>query len=258
MRVLKVVMVLIYAFLFAPAVVIIGTSFTRTGYIIFPPRGLTLKWFVKLWEMKNFHYAFFFSVEIALITTILSVVIGLLISFALVRFQFRSKAFLQLLFLSPVVTPPLLIGFALLHLVVVVLHQSPSSFFFVIGHLLVTLPFSIVIISEALRRVDKNLEDAAKTLGSTQLDVLWFITLPSIKFGIIAAGAISSLLSFNQVPISLMLARIDLHTFPTEIFNYIRYASDPSLTAISTLFIFLNLILIAIGGFSIRKIPWQQ
>ncbi|MFN8592617.1 MAG: ABC transporter permease [Thermomicrobiales bacterium] len=251
MATLRFLVALIYIFVLAPAVVVIGSAFTTTTYITFPPEGFTLDWFTQLFQLENFRGGFLLSVRIAALTTLIDLILGLLAAYALVRFRYRGQNGVRMALLVPALTPSLLIGFALLNFSI--RSGIPSSFALLMGHVLITLPLAIVIITQSLERLDHDLENAALSLGAHELETFRFVVFPAIRPGLTAAGTFAFLLSFDQLPISLILKDVAQGTFPVELFNYIRYEINPVLSAVSTLFIVINLVLTVIGLLAVRR-----
>ena len=91
-------------------------------------------------------------------------------------------------------------------------------------------------------------------LGAHELSTFRFVVFPAIRPGLTAAGTFAFLLSFDQLPISLILKDVAQGTFPVELFNYIRYEINPVLSAVSTLFIIVNLVLTVIGLLAFRRV----
>jgi putative spermidine/putrescine transport system permease protein len=252
MRTLRVLVGLVYVFVLAPAVVVIGSAFTTTTYITFPPQGFTLDWFNQLFQLENFRGGFALSLRIAAFTTLIDIALGLLAAMALVRYRVRGRNGVRMALLVPALTPSLLIGFALLNFSI--RFSVPSSFAMLMGHVLITLPLAIVIITQSLERLDQDLEYAALSLGAHELSTFRFVVFPAIRPGLTAAGTFAFLLSFDQLPISLILKDVAQGTFPVELFNYIRYEINPVLSAVSTLFIIVNLVLTVIGLLAFRRV----
>ena len=145
------------------------------------------------------------SIEIAVITTVISTVLGTAASLALFRYEFRGKKFLQALLFPPIAIPWLITGTAML------------IFFFgvgigrglhaiLLGHVALALPYVIVVVSARLQTFAPELEEAARSLGANQWQVTTRVTLPWIMPGVIAGALFAFAVSFDQFVVSYFLS----------------------------------------------------
>ena len=170
-------------FLLLPILFIVALSFGDSQWLIFPPPGWTLEWYRQLFTESGWVDALLTSAKLAVIVTILSVGLGLLASLALVRGTFRGRSAAQAFFLTPMVLPVVVLAVALYAFSLRVgLNGTTTGF--VIGHLVIALPFSIISISNSLASFDTSLEDAALICGASPLAVKLRVTLPAIHLGI--------------------------------------------------------------------------
>ena len=93
----------------------------------------------------------------------------------------------------------------------------------------------------AFATLPPDLEDAAATLGATPLKVAFRITLPLALPGLIAAGALSFLISFDEVVISLFIVGPRLSTLPVEMYRYVEGHTDPMVAALAVVLILLSI-----------------
>lgn len=207
----------IVAFLLSPPLIIISTAFSPTTFPTFPPRGVSLRWFLEFLHDTDYLRAFKNSLIIALITTFISMTVGTMASFALDRFAFRGSEKLKSIFLSPLIFPKIILAIALVQLFYLLglMATLPGL---LIGHVIVTIPFVIQTVSASLSRMDRSLEEAAHTLGAGSFQVFFRVTLPLIIYGVIAGGIFSFVISFNEIYISLFLTGPRFSTLPVRIF----------------------------------------
>jgi putative spermidine/putrescine transport system permease protein len=116
----------------------------------------------------------------------------------------------------------------------------------VLGHCLVAVPYVIRIVLTALRGIPAAVEDAAATLGAKPRQVFRRVTLPLMLPGLIAAGALAFLASFDEVVISLFLVGPRVTTLPIEVFHYVEYRADPQVSALSVVLIAFTVGLIVV------------
>jgi putative spermidine/putrescine transport system permease protein len=235
---------LILLFLMGPTVLLIAASFNTSPLIEFPPSGFSFQWFVKALTTEDFITSSLVSLTTASLAALISTSLGILTSIVLVRHKFYGQKILDALFLSPLIIPSIITGMALYHYVVL-LRMAGTFYALLIGHIIITIPYSIRTISAILHNLDISLEDAARTLGANEIKTFLKITLPLIKPGIIAGGILSFILSWNDFSISLFLSGSKYVTLPLRIYGYILWEFvDPTITAMSTFLIFISALVI--------------
>ncbi len=230
------------AFLILPIVFIAALSFGSSQWLIFPPPGWTLKWYAMFFADPRWLEAAGTSFYIAAIVTVLSVLIGLVASFGLVRGRFIGKEGLRALFLTPMILPVVVLAVALYAFFLRIgLNGTVTGF--VIAHLVVALPFSILSITNALEGFDKSIEDAAVLCGASPLEAKLRITLPSISHGLFSAAVFSFLTSWDEVVLAIFMASPTLQTLPVKIWATLRQDLTPVIAAASTLLIVITIAL---------------
>ena len=173
---------------------------------------------------------------IAATVTILSLAIAVPAAYALARLEFRGRDWLASLFTAPLLLPTIVLGLAIL---LVFVHVGLLATFpgIVLAHLTITLPYALRVLSTALTTLPPSIEDAAASLGAPPLTVFRRVTLPMMAPGMIAASALSFLVSFDEVVISLFVVGPRLTTFPVEMFRYVETRTDPLIAAASVVLI---------------------
>ena len=230
------------AFLILPIVFIAALSFGSSQWLIFPPPAWTLKWYEAFFADPRWLEAAGTSFYIAAIVTVLSVLIGLVASFGLVRGRFIGKEGLRALFLTPMILPVVVLAVALYAFFLRIgLNGTVTGF--VIAHLVVALPFSILSITNALEGFDKSIEDAAVLCGASPLEAKLRITLPSISHGLFSAAVFSFLTSWDEVVLAIFMASPTLQTLPVKIWATLRQDLTPVIAAASTLLIVITIAL---------------
>jgi putative spermidine/putrescine transport system permease protein len=223
-------------FLLLPLVIVIVYSFSSVAYGVFPPPGVSLRWYGHLLGLAPFRGAFGRSVTIATAATAIALAAGLLCALALVRGRFAGKEALRGFLLSPIVMPKIVLGvgwfifFARLGLERGVVPIT-------LAHVIVVLPFVINILAANLVGLDASIEEAAQDLGASTGSVLWHIVLPQIRSGLVISGLLAFIVSFDQVESSIFLTRGENNTLPIEMFLYMEKWQDPTIAALSTLLI---------------------
>ncbi len=228
--------ILVYLFLISPILVIFLSAFSPTEYPQFPPASFSVRWFHSLFTNSDWASALQVSGLLLLIVTPLTVILGTAAAYALGRLKFRGREAIQSLMLSPLMIPQVVLGIALLY-EFTSLGLINSLTGLVIGHMVVAFPYVVRTVSVSVSGLDPKLESASMSLGAGRLETFVRITIPLIKPGIIAGTVFSIVESFGEVSISLFVSSPGNITVPVRIFNYIDQTFDPSVNAISVLFI---------------------
>ena len=238
-------------FLLLPILFIVALSFGSSQWLIFPPPGWTLRWYQELFADPRWLSAILTSAKVAVLVTILSVGLGLLASFGLVRGRFKGREALRAFFLTPMILPVVVLAVAL-YALFLRLGLSGTLTGFVIAHTIVALPFAIIPISNALEAFDKSIEDAAVLCGANPWEAKLRVTLPGIRLGLFAAAVFSFLISWDEVVLAIFMASPQLQTLPVLIWGTVRQDLTPVIAAASTLLVAVTLLLM-LGAALVRK-----
>lgn len=246
---------LVTAFLALPVLFIGALSFGSSQWLIFPPPSWTTRWYGELFADPRWLEAAWTSAKVAVATTIASVTLGLLASFALVRGSFRGREVLRAFFLTPMILPVIVLAVALYALFLRVgLNGTFAGF--VLAHTVLALPFSVIAISTSLEAFDRSIEDAAIVCGAHPLEAKLRVTLPAIKLGLFAAAVFSFLVSWDEVVVAIFMASPNLQTLPVKIWATLRQDLTPVIAAASTLLIAFTVALMLLGAL-LRKV-WTR
>ncbi|MDC9818522.1 ABC transporter permease [Pectobacterium polonicum] len=237
--------ILVYAFLALPVLVIVLSAFSPETYPQFPPRGISLRWFRALLEDENWRSSLGISLLLLVIVTPLTVIVGTFAAWALARLEFRYRESLQAFILSPLMIPQVVLGIALLYVLMAV-GLAGSVTGLVIGHMVVALPYVVRTVSVSLAAMDRRLEAVSMSLGAGRVYTFLHITLPLIKPGMLAGAVFAAVTSFGEVSVSLFLSAPDTITVPVRIFNYVDQTFDPTVNAISVIFIAIAVLVLII------------
>ena len=231
-------------FLFFPILVTIVVSFNESGFVL-PPKGLTLRWYVEAFSTNEFKSGMVVSLILGSVAAILANILSLPIALAMTRYQFRGKAILNLLVMSPLLIPVTILGLAL-YVFLVRIGLGSGLVTLAIGHTVVIMPFAVRLLTASLQNYDVTLEQAAMNVGASPVVAMLQITLPLIKAGLIGSVVMCFIFSWNDFAISIFLASADWIPLPIQIFTYIKFQYDAVSAAVVTTVIFLSAIMIAI------------
>ncbi|WP_262032181.1 ABC transporter permease [Microvirga sp. Mcv34] len=245
-------------FILAPLAIVVVNSFSSVAYNVFPPEGLSTRWYENLAGQAAFYTGAWRSLVLAALATLGSLVIGTMAAYALVRYRLPMPNLVKAFMLSPIVMPKIVLGVALFMFFVRIGTLGGYSSL-LLTHMLVVLPFVISLVSAALFSFDWTLQEAAMDLGAGPLETFCRVIFPEISVSMVVAGVFAFVTSFDQVETTLFLVRPGDNTLPIEMFLYLQKWQDPTIAALSTVLILFAVAII--GGLSLvlrnQKLPLE-
>jgi putative spermidine/putrescine transport system permease protein len=228
--------------LLAPTIVVLVVSFTDGFSLKFPPPGYSFRWYVALIDAWQIHFAATNSLEVALVATAASVVLGVAAALAIARSPSAMARILDSLFMSPLVLPALAFGLSAL-MFFALLGIALSFWTIVIGHVVVCVPYVLRTTIAALAQLDPALVESSASLGASKLYTFRRVTLPTIRSGVVAGAFIAFMSSFDNVPVSLFLADARTDMLPIRMWQNLEGTLDVRVAAVSGVLIAVTLIL---------------
>jgi spermidine/putrescine transport system permease protein len=245
-RLLKAFFALVVVFLYAPIVILLIFSFNNAEIPAFPLSGFTLHWYHQFLTNSDLKSSLKTSAIIAALTSAAAVLLGILAAIALVRHRFRGQGPVSALLLSPLVIPYVVFGLALLLLFHTVGIQR-SIFTVVIGHIVITLPYTILVLMPRLQQIDVSLEEAAYDLGAGRLRTFRSITLPLLLPAVVSAYLIAFTTSFDEYAVASFVVGTQA-TFPIYLYSAIRFPSNlPQVIAVAVVVISVSLLVVVLA-----------
>jgi spermidine/putrescine transport system permease protein len=242
---------LMLVFLFAPLMVVVIFSFNDSEITTLPLKGFTLQWYKKLGANRDVRDALVNSVLVAACTVVLATTLGVLAAVGIHRYTTRLRAVVNGLVMLPMMTPRLILGIALLTFYNFV--QIDLSLLTVIaGHVVIGLPYVVLIVSARLVGFDRNLEEAARDLGASTWTVFREITLPLLRPAVVAGALISFTLSFDEVVVSFFTTGRE-NTLPMSIWSMLRFGITPEINALATLTLVVSMAVALLAEVLIRR-----
>jgi putative spermidine/putrescine transport system permease protein len=238
---------LVVAFLLTPMIVLVTMSFSSSAMMTFPPVGFSLKWYPIAFSVTSLIGSFTLSIEMALLSAFFSAVFGTIAAIAMANRKFAGKGLVTSFFLSPLVFPSIVVGVALLQYYRT-LRLDDVFIALLLGHIVVTVPYTIRTVTASLEVFDFTLLDAARVLGADTLKTFFEVMLPIIKPGVFSGAVFAFLISFDNYTVSMFLADSKNITLPIRIFNYAEANMDPSVAAVSAIMILVSVFIFVVGG----------
>ena len=237
----------ILGFLLLPALVVTLAAFNSRAILSFPPETWSWRWFIKALAYEDFQAGFRNGVIVTAWASSIALVVGAAFAFALDRYEFRLKRALETVLLSPLVVPHFTIGLGFLILAAQI-GLARGYAVVVACHVVLVLPFVLRSVYISLRNLDPRLELAAASLGAPPRRVLTTITLPLLLPGLVSGWLFAAILSFNEFTASLFVTAQRTQTLPVALYNYVREYADPSMAAISVIYIVVTATLLTLAN----------
>jgi putative spermidine/putrescine transport system permease protein len=226
----------VLGFLILPPLVVTIAAFNDKALLAFPPERLSLRWFAKAVTYEDFRAGFQNGLIVTLWASTIALLVGAAFAFAIDRYEFRLKRTVETVLLSSLLVPHFTIGVGFL-ILAAQLDLARSYFVVVACHVVLVLPFVLRSVYVSLRNFDRTLELAASSLGASPGRVLMTVTVPLLVPGLMSGWLLAAILSFNEFTASLFVTGQRTQTLPVAMYNYVREYADPSMAAISVLYI---------------------
>lgn len=240
----RIFVVLMYAFMLCPLILVVWLSFFKDAILFFPPSGYTLSWYTRAWQNPAFANGFIFSLQVGVLSAIIGVAMGVLAAMGIARYRFRGSQAVNTLLLSPLLIPGIVAGIAIYLFYLTaenVLDQDIVGTFagLIIAHVCLTIPWTVRLVSAGMSGLDPSIEEAARNLGASGRVAFMRITLPMLRPSIVAAALFSFVVSFENLELSLSLVGPGHTTLPIAIMQYLEFNLDPTIAAVASVQILL-------------------
>ena len=241
-KILKGYSLALYVFLYAPILIMVVFSFNDSR-LLAVWRGFSLRWYETLIADPTVWRAFYNSIWVAGLTTIVSIVLGTMMAFVMIRYSFRGKSLLDSSLYFPVVIPEITEALSLL-LFYVFTGIPLGGLTVAIGHIAFAISYATIVIRARLVGFDRSVEEAAKSLGANEFRTFLHVTLPIILPGVIAGGLLAFTVSYDDFIKTAFTAGPGFQTLPLRIYAMAsRGGVSPQLNALATVTLVVSLAL---------------
>jgi spermidine/putrescine transport system permease protein len=227
-------------------------SFNDSIYIAFPIKGFTLQWYEEMVQNDAMLGALKNSIKVGVVVAIVSTVLGTTAAKAFTRYRIPYSRSLKGFIAVPLVIPVIILGISLL----IVFSQAdvPLSLFTIgIGHVVICVPFSMMVMISRLEGFDKGLEEAAQDLGETPWMTFWRVTFPLALPGIVASLLLCFTISFDEFLLAFFLSGEEA-TLPVYIWSQLRFpAKLPSVLALGSCILLASIVIVVLAEW-VRRI----
>jgi spermidine/putrescine transport system permease protein len=233
----------VYAFLYVPLAVVALFSFNdsalNAGWV-----GFTADWYRKLFADADMLRAAANSLAIAVVSSVLSTILGAMAGIAMHRWR---MPWLPFLVLTPIAMPEILLGVSLLLFFRQVLDLTLGFFSILAAHVTFSTGFVALVVRVRVAGLDPALMEAARDLGATPWNAFRRVTLPLVAPALVAGLLMSFTLSIDDFVITFFVAGVGVKTLPLQIYSMIKVAVTPEVNAVSTLLMALNLSVVLVA-----------
>jgi putative spermidine/putrescine transport system permease protein len=220
------------AFTLAPIIVVCWVAFTPEGYLSFPTTHWSLRWFRAIARYPEFISAFWRSIGLGALSSVIAVAISVPAALAIARHRFAGREAFTALFMSPLMIPNVVLGIAFLRFFTEV-GLGGTFTGLVLAHIVIIFPFALRLTLASAVGLDRALEHAALSLGASEWTVMKRIILPLVLPGLVSGWALAFINSFDEVTMTVFVAAPGTETLPVRMFLYIQDNIDPLVTSVS-------------------------
>lgn len=225
---------LVALFVVGPLLIVVPMSFSTATSFEFPPPGYSFGYYRAFFADARWTQPVINSIGIGLATMLLTMVLVIPASFAMVRQRFFGRSVVNLILMMPMIVPHIVMALGYYsyfsHLRII---HSPLGV--VLAHTCLSVPVSYLIIAAALKGFDRNLERAAMNLGAGPLRTFWEVTFPVLRPGFLVGGLFAFIHSFDEAVVAIFISGQAASTLPRKMFDSIRIEADPIISVVSTL-----------------------
>lgn len=245
---------LVYFYLILPSLTVIPISFSED----FSLGHFSWVLYERILESSNWTNSIARSALIAAVSSTLAILLGVPAAYAFSRGRFAGRGMAQLLVVSPLFVPVIIMALGLYYLGAWT-GMLDTFALFILAHSTYAMPFVIVLVLSGLRQVPADLEQAGYIMGASSIRVFLQIVLPQLRIPVLAGWLFGFLVSFDEVIIAWFISGPRTETLPVRMYSSIMWDNTPEIAAISTMltiFSFLIcLVMIKVGGVSPLKAP---
>ncbi|MCU6481981.1 ABC transporter permease [Arthrobacter sp. A2-55] len=241
--ILGVITGLVLLFIYAPLLLVVVNSFNSDKTFGWPPKGFTLEWWGRAFESEGVRSALVTSLWVAVVSTIISLVLGTLLALALQRYKFFGREAVNLLVILPIALPGIVTGIALNNMFTTILGVPLSMWTVVIAHATFCMVTVFNNVIARLRRVNSRLEEASADLGAGVFTTFRLVTFPQLRSALLAGGLLAFALSFDEIIVTTFTIGAGDTTLPIWILqNLFRPNQAPVVNVVAVVLIVVSIV----------------
>ncbi len=228
-------------FFYAPLIVLIVFSFNEGRSMNFT--GFSLKWYkVLFFNSSKLWGSFYNTIIIAVVSALVSTVIGTLGAIGIYWHHFKLKKYLEVVSYLPIILPEIIIGVSML-MFFAGLNIPLGLSTIIIAHITFNIPYVLLIVVARLAEFDYSIIEAAHDLGAKELDTLLKVILPMCLPGILSGFLVAITLSIDDFVITFFVTGPGASTLPLHIYSMLRFGVSPAINSLSVILIIGSFVL---------------
>jgi spermidine/putrescine transport system permease protein len=233
-----VVAVFVIIFLYLPITAVVGLSFNESSNSLIW-KGFSLDWYKTIWSNEPIMSSFQRTIFVAIVTTVLSLVIGTTISIGLNKM--KAGGFLRTFSTAPAIVPDLVLAIGLLTTFSII-SMSLSLTTVIISHTVFCTAFVVAVVLARIGLIDPSIEEASTDLGASAVKTLFKITIPQLMPSLIAGAVLAFTLSMDEFVIAFFTNGPETPTLPMVIYSMIRFGVTPEINVLGTLLLAISFV----------------
>lgn len=233
-----IVAVFVIIFLYLPITAVVGLSFNKSSNSLIW-KGFSLDWYKSIWSNEPIMSSFQRTNFVAVVTTVLSLIIGTTISIGLNKM--KAGGFLRTFSTAPAIVPDLVLAIGLLTTFSTI-SMSLSLTTVIISHTVFCTAFVVAVVLARIGLIDPSIEEASTDLGASAVKTLFKITIPQLMPSLIAGAVLSFTLSMDEFVIAFFTNGPETPTLPMIIYSMIRFGVTPEINVLGTLLLAISFV----------------
>jgi putative spermidine/putrescine transport system permease protein len=213
------------------------------------PDGYTTNWYVAAWKEFQLGDILWVTAEVVLAVVVLSILIGVPAAYALARKNFAGKQLVMLLFILPLIIPPITYGIPMAT-VMYQAHLGGTLWGVIVSNLVPALPFVILVMTPFIEQIDPTLESAARVFGAGTIRIFWHVLTPLLMPGILAASLLVLVRTIAMFELTFLTAGPDSQTLVVALYYAVFAAgvrAPQSVDAMAIVYMALTLVWLLIA-----------
>ncbi|NMO05289.1 ABC transporter permease [Gordonia sp. TBRC 11910] len=238
-----VITAIVLAFIYVPLLLVLINSFNSDRAFGWPPKGFTFEWWSRAAQNEGVRAALATSVEVAIVATAVSLVLGTMLALALQRYSFFGKQTINMLAILPIALPGIITGIALNNFFTTIMGLSLSLWTVIIAHATFCMVTVLNNTQARLQQMNSRLEEASADLGAGVFRTFWSVTFPQMRSALLAGGLLSFALSFDEIIVTTFTIGASDQTLPVWILqNLFRPNQAPIVNVVAVFLIVVSII----------------
>lgn len=225
---------LIMLFFYLPIIYVVLFSFNESKSLT-NFTGFSLHWYEEMFNNRTMTESVYYTIIIALLATVISTIVGTITAIGLSKSKRLIKELVTQVNNLPMLNPEIVTAIGLM-ILFTTLNIEKGFMTLLLSHIAFCIPYVMLSVMPRLRRLDKNVAEAALDLGATPFQALYKVIIPQITPGIISGALIAFTMSFDDFVISYFTTGPGINTIATYVYSAHKRI-NPTINALSTIIV---------------------